>query len=223
MPPRQNDRTDDTRVRIIEAAEQLYALHGIEGVSTRQIVQASGQRNNSAVTYHFGSTRQLVLAIARYRSTEIDTERARLIREMNGGQGVMTLEDVAVATLAPIVRHMASHAPSHYLRFVQAVLTWIGPSRLGVALVLPPAFRRVALQGIRLLDFLPLLARRRRLLMVFEYAVQQLAAWEARQSDPESPTLPDAAEEVVQAATRMLAMPAPEGPGRLHSLIFGQR
>jgi AcrR family transcriptional regulator len=217
------ERADDTRVRIIEAAERLFAIHGIDGVSTRQIVQAAGQRNNSAVTYHFGSTRALVLAILRHRSADVDAHRVALLAALNEQRGILTLDDVAVATMAPLVHYMDVHAPSHYLRFMQAVLQWVGPRRLGAALFLPPGLRTVARRGLALLDFLPLLGRRRRLLMVFEYCVQQLALLEARQDNPDAASLADAAEEILQAATRMLTMPAPAGGGRLRDLLIRPR
>ncbi|MET0908751.1 MAG: helix-turn-helix domain-containing protein, partial [Ilumatobacteraceae bacterium] len=53
--------------RIVEVAERLFALHGIDGVSLRQIAAAAGTANNSAVNYHFGSKDGLITAIFQYR------------------------------------------------------------------------------------------------------------------------------------------------------------
>ena len=47
------------------AAERLFALHGIDGVSLRQIAAEAGSANNSAVHYHFGSKTGLIAAIFR--------------------------------------------------------------------------------------------------------------------------------------------------------------
>ena len=41
----------DTRDQIIRAAEQLFAAHGIDGVSLREINRAAGQSNTGAVQY----------------------------------------------------------------------------------------------------------------------------------------------------------------------------
>jgi TetR/AcrR family transcriptional regulator len=50
-----NDTTD---TRILEVAIRLFALHGYNGTSIRQITQAAGA-NLGAVTYHFGGKRAL--------------------------------------------------------------------------------------------------------------------------------------------------------------------
>uniref|UniRef100_UPI0035C6F61D TetR family transcriptional regulator n=5 Tax=Nocardia seriolae TaxID=37332 RepID=UPI0035C6F61D len=49
----------DARERIILAAEQLIAERG-PAVPLRDIAAAAGQRNNSAIQYHFGSRDGLV-------------------------------------------------------------------------------------------------------------------------------------------------------------------
>jgi AcrR family transcriptional regulator len=52
-----------TRDKLIDAAARLFAERGIESVSLAEIVRASGQRNTSAVQYHFGGRDDLLLAI----------------------------------------------------------------------------------------------------------------------------------------------------------------
>lgn len=61
--------------RIILAAEALFAEHGIDGVSLRQISAASGSGNNTAVQYHFGTKDQLVRAIFEYRLPYLHARR----------------------------------------------------------------------------------------------------------------------------------------------------
>src|ERR687892_231101 len=46
--------TGTTAERLIAAAESLFATHGIDGVSLREINRAAGARNASALQYHFG-------------------------------------------------------------------------------------------------------------------------------------------------------------------------
>lgn len=65
----------DTKTRLIDAAEELFALHGLEGVSTRQITAQAGQRNESAIHYHFGSRQNLIQAIVDRRSQTIERLR----------------------------------------------------------------------------------------------------------------------------------------------------
>ncbi len=53
---------DDTRERIVEVAERLFAEHGVEQTSTRAITAAAGV-NVAAVNYHFGGRDGLLLAV----------------------------------------------------------------------------------------------------------------------------------------------------------------
>ena len=52
--------SDDTRERLIDAAESLFAEHGIGGVSLREINRAAGARNAVAVQYHFGDREGII-------------------------------------------------------------------------------------------------------------------------------------------------------------------
>jgi AcrR family transcriptional regulator len=83
-----------TRERIKRAARRLFALNGVDAVAVRDIIAAAGQKNASALNYHFGSKEGLVetligdaLAIAHARwTTGLDALEAaggpRLIREI---------------------------------------------------------------------------------------------------------------------------------------------
>jgi AcrR family transcriptional regulator len=74
-----------TRDKLLDAAARLFAERGIDNVSIAEIVRSAGQRNASAVQYHFG-TRDEVLrevlarhvpAIAERRSELLERARAR--------------------------------------------------------------------------------------------------------------------------------------------------
>src|SRR5580698_4469535 len=58
----------DTRTRILDAAEHLFAEHGFRGTSVRAITDLAGA-NLAAVGYHFGSKAELLAAVIR-RVTE---------------------------------------------------------------------------------------------------------------------------------------------------------
>ena len=70
-----------TKEQIVLAAERLFAEHGIDGVSLRQIGAAAGNGNNSAVQYHFGSKDRLVLAVFEHRLPRMRKRRELLIAE----------------------------------------------------------------------------------------------------------------------------------------------
>ena len=58
----------DTRTRILDAAEHLFAERGFNGTSVRAITDLAGA-NLAAVGYHFGSKAELLAAVIR-RVTE---------------------------------------------------------------------------------------------------------------------------------------------------------
>jgi AcrR family transcriptional regulator len=59
-----SSRGERTRERILDAAELLYAERGIDGVSLREIRLAAGQRNSSALQFHFGDADGVLRALA---------------------------------------------------------------------------------------------------------------------------------------------------------------
>ena len=62
----------DTRERILDAAERLFAAHGFSGTSVRDITDAAGA-NLGAINYHFRSKEELY--------AEVFARRAALLRE----------------------------------------------------------------------------------------------------------------------------------------------
>src|SRR4051812_45803695 len=54
---------DATRDRLVVAAAHLFARHGIEEVPLRDVAHLAGQRNASAVQYHFDGRWDLLAAV----------------------------------------------------------------------------------------------------------------------------------------------------------------
>jgi AcrR family transcriptional regulator len=69
----------DTRTKLLIAAERLFALQGLEGVTTRQIIAEAKQRNASALSYHFRTRADLIQAICKYRMESINEDRLERI------------------------------------------------------------------------------------------------------------------------------------------------
>ena len=67
-----------TKDRILDAAEQLFADSGYDGVSLRQITSAAGVELALA-NYHFGPKSDLFIAVVRRRADELNHERMALI------------------------------------------------------------------------------------------------------------------------------------------------
>jgi AcrR family transcriptional regulator len=115
MPPDTNPVPRGSTVdRLIEVAERLFAEHGLDGVSLRQIAAEAGTLNNSAVRYHFGSKEALVTAIIEYRLQHIIQRRELLAARSDPDD----LRSVLEAHLLPVI-DMAETTDNHYLIFIE--------------------------------------------------------------------------------------------------------
>jgi AcrR family transcriptional regulator len=71
----------DTKQRILDAAEELFARCGFHATSLRAITQAAGA-NLAAVNYHFGSKESLLDAVLARRLTPLNTVRQARIDQV---------------------------------------------------------------------------------------------------------------------------------------------
>lgn len=94
-------RSAATREALMRAAEKLIAERGIESVSIRGIVTAAGQKNESALQYHFGSLRGLIVALHASRQAQIRARRDALIAEMLGAGTTPSLRGLCRLMVAP--------------------------------------------------------------------------------------------------------------------------
>ena len=70
------EREAATKQQVLIAAERLFALHGFQNVSVRDITAEAGV-NLASVNYHFGSKDALLFDIFRRRTAELNRARAR--------------------------------------------------------------------------------------------------------------------------------------------------
>lgn len=118
------DAGSETRSRLIDVAERLFAEHGIEAVSLRTVGAHAGQRNNSVTQYHFGSKEGLIAAIIAARSSSIDARRHLLAAEQQQASGrPVTLSSLLRLLVVPLAETIdASRGETHYLRFLANVM-----------------------------------------------------------------------------------------------------
>ena len=101
-------------LRIVIAAERLFARRGIDGVSLRQISVEAGSSNNSAVHYYFGSKEGLIGAIFRHRLPQLLSERRLLAARCDPGD----LRSRFEAHYLPVL-NLAEASDNHYISFVE--------------------------------------------------------------------------------------------------------
>lgn len=108
---RVQERGEKTRAHILDAAEELFALHGFDAVSIRTITE-KGKVNSAAIHYHFGSKAQLFEAVFKRRIDPINEERLRRLRAhaTEVGQGKPSIEAIVAAFVEPYFAHDAGTA-----------------------------------------------------------------------------------------------------------------
>src|SRR5689334_9102871 len=94
-------QSDDTRERLIDAAESLFAEHGVGGVSLREINRAAGAKNAVAVQYHFGDRDGIVRAINAKHFPGVDARRHAMLDEYEA-QGHDDIRALAAAWVRPL-------------------------------------------------------------------------------------------------------------------------
>ncbi len=110
---------DLTRNKIKKVAQQLFATRGINGVSVKDITEASEQKNKASLHYHFGSKEQLISELLIDGAQKIDEKRQELLHQMLKEKNTLSVRMVLEALIYPVndmIDHEASE--STYIRFV---------------------------------------------------------------------------------------------------------
>ena len=97
----------DTRARLLDAAERLFAERGIDAVSLREVTRQSGARNAIALQYHFSDRAGVVLAILDKHSPEVDARRNAMLDEYEAGSD-RSLRQLAAALVRPLASQLAN-------------------------------------------------------------------------------------------------------------------
>lgn len=110
--------TDETKERILDAGEALFAGVGFEGATLRQVTSAAGV-NLAAVNYHFGNKEGLLRAVLSRRIAPMNAERLALLDELEATEGNPSLAEVTDAFLRPM---LALHHDEEGRAFIRRLL-----------------------------------------------------------------------------------------------------
>lgn len=118
-PPKTASGADQTRERIVQAAERLFLEHGFDGTSLR-LVTAAAEVNLGAVNYHFGGKDALFEAMLARRLDALHAARLSLLDEYQAAaQGPLSCEQIVAALFRPaLVLARDSAARCDFLRLL---------------------------------------------------------------------------------------------------------
>jgi AcrR family transcriptional regulator len=105
---------------LLAAAEQLLATRGLE-VPNREILAAAGQRNRSAITYHFVSRARLIEAVRERHEVPIAQHRQQLITRLPRPAD-RTTRQLVEAHVHPLAAEMLRFTPSYWARLNELLL-----------------------------------------------------------------------------------------------------
>lgn len=93
----------DSKQRLLDSAEELFARQGFHATSLRQITAQAGV-NLAAVNYHFGSKDGLIAAVFEHYVQPVNDERLRQLDAVEAARAQASLEDIVRAFVAPPFR-----------------------------------------------------------------------------------------------------------------------
>jgi AcrR family transcriptional regulator len=109
----------ETRARLLVEAESRFAEVGIWQAAVGDIVRAAGQRNASALTYHFGSREGVLDAILADHGNPIDAHRGKLISAIHDDPAVSAdVRSLVSALVRPMTAVLTDPRGRRYVRIV---------------------------------------------------------------------------------------------------------
>ncbi|WP_430335481.1 TetR/AcrR family transcriptional regulator [Rhodococcus sp. ACT016] len=124
-----SQETISTKQKLLEVAEELFATKGVEATLVGDIVQGAGQRNPSALRYHFGSREGVLQAILEKHLQRIEERRARLLADWPD-PGPTTPRDAVELAVLPLAELLAEESGRRYLRILGQTMYELTPDQL---------------------------------------------------------------------------------------------
>lgn len=180
VAPAAHSLPNPARLVLILAAEKMVAIHGLSGVSLRQINEAAGHKNSGATHYHFGSREGLIQAVLDYRISAIAARRDAIFERLKQQSARLDIRGVICALAHPLVEELKPRPEGNYfLRFSERIRR--ERNEFQVDYTFPAASWRFAQQELLgHLAYLPPCLAALRVQMVLDHIISGLAGVEAR-------------------------------------------
>ena len=108
----------DTRDKLITIGQHLFAEQGVFRVPLRTVIERAGQKNTSALHYHFGGREGLLNAIIERHNTGIEDERAEMLAQIGADQASDDIAAVVRAFVLPFARKLETEEGREFLRVI---------------------------------------------------------------------------------------------------------
>ncbi|MGT2477397.1 TetR/AcrR family transcriptional regulator [Paraburkholderia terrae] len=176
----------ETRTRLKEEAQGLFALRGLDGVSVQDIISAAGQRNSASLRYYFGNKLELARELVVDGARLIDEDRQARLDTLEA-EGGITVRAVLGALIFPMLDLADRTGQATYIRMI-ANLQLNNRAFLREALENKwnLGYQRCNAHLRDLLPHIPPAIVDHRLSLVGIYGNAALAAWEANRDTGES-------------------------------------
>ncbi|MEH6581360.1 MAG: TetR/AcrR family transcriptional regulator [Halioglobus sp.] len=122
--PVERDKAVLRRQHILETAERLFAERGVENVSLNEINKTAGQKNTSALHYHFSNRQGLLYAIVDQHSDELRPKiAARLGKLERVSDSTPDPHDFVSSYIGPYVQKLSNVRGVRFLQIMAMMLT----------------------------------------------------------------------------------------------------
>ncbi len=111
-------RSEATKNSIMRAAEKLVAQVGVENISIKEIVNAAGQKNESALQYHFKNLTGLLDAVHAERSEQVQAKRAASLAVLLEKSSEPSLRQLCMLMVEPTFQLARAHL--EFRRYIKA-------------------------------------------------------------------------------------------------------
>lgn len=182
---------------LFRAGEELFAREGIHRTRINELTERAGQRNQSALHYHFGSREGLLDAIVERHVSAVDGARAELLESVGSKPSLRTLVAVIIT---PLAGELSSASGRDYLRIVPQILK---------SDVSPPALMEAMSRAEAQLARLERPLRKERLRAMIQVATTLLAARAVAKEDADDMYVDEDAfvGNLIEMCTAMLQAP----------------
>ncbi|MEO6126507.1 MAG: hypothetical protein ABIR32_22630 [Ilumatobacteraceae bacterium] len=108
----------ETREKLIVTGQRLFADQGVFRVPLRTVIEQAGQKNTSALHYHFGGREGLLGAIIERYNSGIEAERKSMLDSIRATANTGDIRMLVEAFVLPFSRMLATSQGREYLRVV---------------------------------------------------------------------------------------------------------